>query len=165
MISLFSRAATIAVAAALLSACSGGGASSGPSAAAPSGPTPTTMLATAQLNGAPGFVNPASRTVYIFDLDLTMPGTSQCNGACAANWPHVAPPAGVAMTTGFSTITRTDGSTQLTYNGRPLYTFSGDTAAGQANGDGLNAFGGLWHISRPAGSSTGSSPNPPTAPY
>jgi predicted lipoprotein with Yx(FWY)xxD motif len=71
----------------------------------------------------------------------------------------------VAMTTGFATITRTDGSTQLTYSRRPLYRFIGDDAPGQANGDGITAFGGLWHVSRPAGSSTGTSPSPPPTGY
>jgi predicted lipoprotein with Yx(FWY)xxD motif len=44
------------------------------------------------------------------------------------------------------TITRDDGSTQVTYNGAPLYYFAGDEAAGDSNGDGLN---GVWHIAAP----------------
>jgi predicted lipoprotein with Yx(FWY)xxD motif len=44
-----------------------------------------------------------------------------------------------------ATITRSDGSTQATYNGHPLYTYAGDTAPGQNNGNGLNANGGIWH--------------------
>ena len=44
-----------------------------------------------------------------------------------------------------TTITRTDGSHQLTYNGHPLYTYIGDTAPGQASGNNLNLNGGLWH--------------------
>ncbi len=43
------------------------------------------------------------------------------------------------------TITRTDGSHQLTYNGHPLYTYIADTAPGQARGNNLNLNGGLWH--------------------
>jgi predicted lipoprotein with Yx(FWY)xxD motif len=42
------------------------------------------------------------------------------------------------------TIKRTDGSEQLTYNGHPLYTYAGDTAPGQANGNNINLNGGLW---------------------
>jgi predicted lipoprotein with Yx(FWY)xxD motif len=168
MSSALLRTAAIAVATLLLSACGGGGNSS-PSTPVlqatlpPATPVPVTpaTLTTAQLNGALGFVTPAGRTVYIFDADLAAPGTSTCNGACATNWPPVAPPAGVALSAHFATLTRTDGSTQLTYSGRPLYTFIADSASGQANGDGLNAFGGLWHVSRPAGSSSGTSPNPP----
>jgi predicted lipoprotein with Yx(FWY)xxD motif len=44
-----------------------------------------------------------------------------------------------------ATITRTGGARQLTYNGRPLYTYIGDTAPGQAKGNNLNLNGGLWH--------------------
>ena len=65
--------------------------------------------------------------------------------------------AGVTGT--FGTITRSDGSVQATFDGHPLYTFVGDTAPGQANGNGLNAAGGLWHEvtasgSAPAGASS-----------
>ena len=72
-------------------------------------------------------------------------------------------PATAAGVTGtFATITRSDGSVQATFDGHPLYTFAGDTAPGQANGNGLNAAGGLWHEvttsgSAPAGSSSPSS--------
>lgn len=170
MISALSRTATFAVAAALLSACGGGGNSSPSTPAvqatpAPGAPAPATpsTLGTAQLNGASGFVTAAGRTVYIFDADLAAPGTSTCSGECATNWPPVAPPAGVALSANFSTLKRADGTTQLSYSRRPLYNFIGDSAAGQANGDGINAFGGLWHVARPAGSTTGTSPNPPPA--
>jgi predicted lipoprotein with Yx(FWY)xxD motif len=112
-------------------------------------PAPGSALATLTLKGAPGFVNAVGLTVYVFDADLASPGHSLCNGACASNWPHVAPPVGMTLVAPFSTITRDGGSKQLTYNGRPLYTFSADSAEGQTNGDGVNAFGGLWHIARP----------------
>jgi len=49
------------------------------------------------------------------------------------------------------TSTRDDGSTQVTYNGHPLYTFVGDTSSGQATGQGINAFGGLWYAVTTAG--------------
>ena len=114
-------------------------------------PTPAagSALATLTLKGAPGFINAAGLTVYVFDADLASPGHSVCNGDCAVNWPHVAPPAGVSLVAPFSTITRDDGTKQLAYSGRPLYTFIADSAEGQTNGDGLNAFGGVWHIARP----------------
>ena len=100
-------------------------------------------------------------TVYSFAPDT--PTTSHCNGTCAQNWPPVKGPettSGVQDT--FGTIKRSDGSTQATFDGHPLYTFVGDTAPGQANGNGVNAAGGLWHEvttsgSAPAdGSSSGS---------
>jgi predicted lipoprotein with Yx(FWY)xxD motif len=68
--------------------------------------------------------------------------------------------AGVTGT--FSTIKRSDGSVQATFDGHPLYTFVGDTAPGQNKGNGLNAAGGLWHEittsgTAPAGSSSSGS--------
>ena len=101
-------------------------------------------------------------TLYSFAPDT--PTKSNCNGTCAQNWPPVrglvtAP--GVKGT--FGTIKRSDGSVQATFDGHPLYAFVGDTAPGQAKGNGLNAAGGLWHEittsgTAPAGtSSSGSS--------
>lgn len=149
------------VLAALLSGCGGGSSSAAngslygtvpaPGVPAQSVPTPApnAALATLALKGAPGFINAAGLTVYVFDADLASPGHSVCNGECALNWPHVAPPAGKALVAPFSTITRDDGTKQLAYAGRPLYTFIADATEGQTNGDGLNAFGGIWHIARP----------------
>jgi hypothetical protein len=88
---------------------------------------------------------------------------SNCNGTCAQNWPPVKGPATASGVTGtFGTIKRSDGSAQATFDGHPLYTFVGDTAPGQAKGNGLNALGGLWHEittsgTAPAGSSTSGS--------
>ncbi len=72
-------------------------------------------------------------------------------------------PATAAGVTGtFATIKRSDGSVQATFDGHPLYAFVGDTAPGQAKGNGLNAAGGLWHEvttsgTAPAGSSSSGS--------
>ena len=121
------------------------------------------------LNGSLGFVTPANLTTYVFDADLAFTSGSACGGACAVNWPPVAPPAGATIAAPWSSFVRTDGKTQLRYNGRPLYTFIGDGAPGQATGDGVNAFGGLWHVGRPASSSATPTPaptgNPNPGPY
>ena len=147
----------VAIAANMLAACGGGG---GSSVAPPMKNTPNQNssgnsgnLSTTTLKGAPGFINGSGFTVYVFDLDLTDPGHSLCNSGngCSQNWPPVAPSAGAKLSGQFSMITRDDGSQQLTYAGRPLYTFAFDKAAGQTNGDGLNEFGGTWHIARPQG--------------
>jgi predicted lipoprotein with Yx(FWY)xxD motif len=108
----------------------------------------TVPLSTATLNGAPGFVNQGNFTVYVFDADLAAPGQSTCNGACAQNWPPLVAPAG-ALPAPWGAIARQDASMQLTYKGRPMYTFVVDQQPGQTNGDGVNAFGGIWHIARP----------------
>ena len=55
------------------------------------------------------------------------------------------PSAGPGVTGRLGTIKRSDGTTQVTYNRHPLYTYAGDTAPGQAFGNNLNLNGGLWH--------------------
>ena len=148
------------VAATLIAGCGGGGGggSSNPLVGNPGGGNPAAPLSTAMLKGSPGFVSSSGMTVYVFDGDLATPNNSQCNGACAGVWPPVRPPAG-AMPSGWSVVTRQDSSKQLAFNTRPLYTYTGDSASGQTNGDGLNAFGAVWHIARTAGAAA-PSPSP-----
>jgi len=112
---------------------------------APSSPAGSVALKTGTAGGVTVLTNAKGLTVYWFAADT--PGKSNCNGSCAAYWPPVtgaaSAPAGIPGKIG--TITRSDGSTQLTYNGRPLYTYVGDSAPGQARGNNLNLNGGLWH--------------------
>jgi predicted lipoprotein with Yx(FWY)xxD motif len=86
------------------------------------------------------------KTVYWFAKDTST--ASACTGACATAWPPVLgmPQAasGTTLTGRFGTIRRSDGTLQATYNGHPLYTFEGDTAPGQTNGNGIIAFGAAW---------------------
>ena len=99
---------------------------------------------TATIAGVTVLTNSTGFTLYSFAPDT--PTTSKCNGTCAQNWPPLKGPVTAAGVTGtFGTIKRSDGSTQATFDGHPLYTFVGDTAPGQAKGNGLNAAGGLWH--------------------
>jgi predicted lipoprotein with Yx(FWY)xxD motif len=85
------------------------------------------------------------RTLYWFAPDTA--ARSACYGSCAAYWPPVKGPAtaGPGVTGKLSVLTRSDGSVQAAYDGHPLYTYIGDSAPGQANGNGLNLNGGLWH--------------------
>jgi predicted lipoprotein with Yx(FWY)xxD motif len=103
------------------------------------------MLKTAKIGGATVLANAKGFTLYWFAPDT--PTTSKCNGSCASLWPPVKGPAtaGAGVTGKLATITRSDGSVQATYNGHPLYTYSGDSAPGQAKGNGLNLSGGVWH--------------------
>jgi predicted lipoprotein with Yx(FWY)xxD motif len=70
-----------------------------------------------------------------------------CYGDCATYWPPVtgSPSAGPGITGKVGTTTRRDGTVQVTYNGRPLYTYIGDSKPGQDSGNNLNLNGGLWH--------------------
>jgi predicted lipoprotein with Yx(FWY)xxD motif len=136
-------AALSVVALALLGVAVGGAGSPAPPASA-AGTRPE--LKTEQLNGVTVLANGKGFTLYLFAPDT--PTSSVCNGTCAAYWPPVTgtPSAGPDITGRLGTITRADGSTQATYNGHPLYTYVGDTAPDQGNGNNLNLNGGLWHV-------------------
>lgn len=82
-------------------------------------------------------------SLYVFDNDLGAPG-SNCNGGCASSWPPLlVADGGASGVLGLGTVMRNDGTVQATYEGRPLYFFSGDNAAGDTNGQGL---GGVWWL-------------------
>src|SRR6202046_2441285 len=135
-----------AAAAAVLAACSSSGTSATSGGSSTSSPAAATAgnLKTATIGGVTVLTSATGFTLYSFAPDT--PTKSNCNGTCAQNWPPVKGPATAAGITGtFGTITRSDGSTQATFDGHPLYTFAGDTAPGQNKGNGLNAAGGLWH--------------------
>ena len=140
----------VAAAAAVLAACSSSGTS--PTGGSTSTPTSTSSpaaatagsLKTATIGGATVLTNASGFTLYSFAPDTST--KSNCNGTCAQNWPPVKGPVTASGVTGtFGTIKRSDGSVQATFDGHPLYAFVGDTAPGQAKGNGLNAAGGLWH--------------------
>lgn len=133
-------ASGVAAAAAVLGATNPAGAASAGSHATPAG----VSVKTAKIGGATVLTNSKGFTLYSFAPDTST--RSHCEGACAMNWPPVKGPVkahGIKGT--FRTIKRSDGSTQATFDGHPLYTFRGDTAPGQAAGNNLNLNGGLWH--------------------
>ena len=89
----------------------------------------------------------ADFVLYVFDNDLGTSG-SECNDACATTWPPVLVTDDTAsMLPGVSLIDRNDGAKQAAFNGRPLYFYSGDTAAGDMNGQGL---GDAWWVAKQA---------------
>lgn len=120
-------------------AASAAASAAGASAAAAGGSV--VMTATVGSNGTLVVASSNGMTVYTFDKDVANSGTSACSGGCLTKWPALTVPAGSTPTaasgiTGkLGTITRTDdGTLQVTYNGKPLYFFSGDKAAGDSNG-------------------------------
>jgi predicted lipoprotein with Yx(FWY)xxD motif len=119
----------------------------GVSAALAGGPAPAAAgsLTTAKIGGVTVLTNAEGFTLYSFAPDTAT--KSACYGDCAAYWPPVTgiPAARHGVTGRLGTIARSDGTTQATYNGHPLYTYVGDTRPGQANGNNLNLNGGLWH--------------------
>ena len=80
-------------------------------------------------------------TLYVFDKDKG--SRSACYDKCAENWPPYIGTADDNLPAKWKLVERTDGTTQWTYNGKPVYFFKEDLAAGDANGDGK---GGVWHV-------------------
>jgi len=130
----------LVVAALMLAACGSSSSSTTPgSGTASSG----NALKTATIGGATVLTNAKGFTLYWFAKDTS--SKSNCTGACASLWPAVPGPAtaGAGVTASMlGVITGSNGSKQATYNGHPLYTYSGDSAPGQNNG---NGFQGVWH--------------------
>lgn len=125
-----------------------------PDAGAPA-PLGTAPLTTHSRGKQTGFVTSNGFAVYVFDLDLSKPGTSQCHDACAAHWPAIAAPATGTLSAPWGTIARSDGTKQLTYAGRPLYAYVADKNTTEAKGDMDNARGGIWHLAQVQGQSQG----------
>jgi predicted lipoprotein with Yx(FWY)xxD motif len=100
-------------------------------------------------------VDSQGRTLYLFKKDSR--GKSACSGECAKFWPPLRvsgrPTAGSSISAAkVGTVSRSDRTLQVTYNGHPLYTFLQDTRPGQTHGQGLTAFGAAWFVLSPAGS-------------
>jgi predicted lipoprotein with Yx(FWY)xxD motif len=124
---------------------------------AASTPATTTGVVVASKHGKQGVIlaaGPRKRTVYLFEGDK---GTvSSCSGECASLWPPVrsaaAPVAGAGVIAAdLSTITRTDGTKQVTYNGHPLYFYAKDGDMSDAYGQAIKSFGASWYVIAPSG--------------
>jgi len=91
--------------------------------------------AQAPLKKADGvLVDAKGMTVYTFDKDSANSGKSACTGRCAENWPPVQA-GSTTPAAPYSVVTREDGSKQLAYKGKPLYTFAKDKKPGEKSGD------------------------------
>ena len=144
----------------LVAACSSGSSSTG--AAASSSPaggssasgSGSAVISTASSSGGT-FLTDGGRAVYLWVKDSS--GNSACSGACAGAWPPVTTTGAVTVSGGakagsLSTITRSDGTRQVTYDGHPLYFFAGDSGPGMASGQGSDSFGAKWWLVAPSGS-------------
>jgi predicted lipoprotein with Yx(FWY)xxD motif len=164
-ITILAGATALVVGALAAAGCgSSGGSSANGSSAVPktaNGQSATVGIANENLGKI--LVNSRGHTLYLFQRDS---GTrSACSGACAIEWPPLRATGkptvgGGANASIVATSARSDGKPQITYNGHPLYLFSGDQKPGDTNGQGVNAFGGLWYALSSAGSQIVSAPNP-----
>jgi predicted lipoprotein with Yx(FWY)xxD motif len=162
-ITLFiAAAATVGIA--LIAAACGDSASGTPNSSGPYGsaaPTSPPKAAAgaakvAVANSPLGriLVDGPGRTLYLLEKDT---GTaSTCDGACASSWPPFTTKGNPLAADGVSagklgTTQRTDGKTEVTYNGHPLYYYAGDTKPGDTTGQGLDSFGAEWDVLSPAG--------------
>jgi predicted lipoprotein with Yx(FWY)xxD motif len=132
---------------------SGGSGSSG-TAPASGGMSGAATVSAASTSLGTILVDGSGRTLYLFQKD--QPNQSACAGACVAAWPvdssSGTPKAGSGVTASMlGTIKRSDNRTQVTYHQHPLYYYSGDSGAGQQNGQGVDAFGAKWFVVNPAG--------------
>ena len=133
------------------------GASASNSAAAGSGASGSkaTVITTASSSAGTFLTDGKGRAVYLWVKDSG--GTSACSGACAGAWSPVTTTgtvtaSGSAKAADLGTITRSDGTKQVTYAGHPLYYYSGDSGPGTASGQGSDGFGAKWWLVAPVGS-------------
>jgi predicted lipoprotein with Yx(FWY)xxD motif len=127
--------------------------SAAPSAPVAKAPAATTVDAkTASISLGTVVVDGSGHTAYFFDKDTKGTTTSACTGGCAATWPAITSASKSPKVTGITgtvaTIPANGGKFQITINGMPIYDFSGDSAAGDSNGQGV---GGIWWAAGPDG--------------
>ena len=133
--------------------------------ATPANAADTSGLKTAENALGTIVTNAEGMTLYMFDRDVKDSGESNCNGNCATIWPPATTtsdtPAVEGVTGTVGTITRADGSKQITLNGYPLYTFNQDAAAGETKGQGVN---NIWWAISPEGNPIKPDPVEPPKP-
>jgi predicted lipoprotein with Yx(FWY)xxD motif len=113
-------------------------------AVSPSSGGSTVTLKVADIHGVSVLTNVHGYTLYWFAPDSAT--ASRCGGTCAAYWPPmIGTPSAPGVTGTLATVRRSSGALQVTYDGHPLYTYVGDSAPGQANGNRINLNGGWWY--------------------
>ncbi|MGW7410632.1 COG4315 family predicted lipoprotein [Streptomyces sp. NPDC054833] len=127
---------------------------SAPATASSSTSATGSTIAVASSKYGPILVDGKGSTLYLFEADTSTKST--CTGTCAAAWPPVltsgAPKAAKgAKAALLGTTKRSDGSTEVTYNGHPLYYYAGDTKPGDTTGQELSQFGAKWYVLNASG--------------
>jgi predicted lipoprotein with Yx(FWY)xxD motif len=123
-------------------------------AASPSSASPSAAGSLGVADSSLGkiIVDGSGRTAYYFTKDQPNSGTSACSGDCLVAWPPITTtadsPTGDGITAELGTITRDDGTKQVTVNGMPIYLFAKDTAPGEVKGQGV---GKVWYVIAPDG--------------
>ena len=119
--------------------------------------------ATVSAKNVPGvgtvLVNSQGRTLYMLTTEKGGKITCTASSGCLHAWPETDLPSGTTKATAGSgvqssllgTVKGATGKMEVTYNGWPLYTFAGDSAAGMAKGQGLTSFGGTWYVLNSSG--------------
>ncbi len=150
----------LAPAALIIAGCGGSGSSTTTtttSSAKPAASAPGVKVAAKPVSGlGPVLVNEEGKTLYIFAPDKESKVT--CQAECAAIWPPLKLESGQKATTSGAVKSKLlgkdpdpEGGEVVTYAGWPLYTYTADTAAGTATGQGLNVNGGYWYAISPSG--------------
>jgi predicted lipoprotein with Yx(FWY)xxD motif len=143
-------------------ACSSGGHGSLGSAAV-SAPAGSTITEAASSLGQI-LVDSRGFTLYTFSADT--PGHFACTATCLQHWPAVLARTGFTSSITAVATVRSPEGLQVTWQGHPLYTFTGDTSPGQTNGQGRQGFGGAWSVavvSGVGGATPSSRSGPPTS--
>jgi predicted lipoprotein with Yx(FWY)xxD motif len=156
-IAILASSAGLALAPVAIAACGGGGATAATTPAKTTSTSPTS-IGTGKTTLGTILVDSQGRTLYLFTHDSGT--TSACSGPCATAWPPLVATGAATATSGadaalLGTSKRADGTTQVTYNGHPVYRFIKDVNPGQTNGEGVTAFGGSWFAVTAAGNQAG----------
>jgi len=130
----------------------GGGTESAGAYAPTSAPNPEEGATFVSLGNVPdlGLVLVDSKGYTLYDFHKDKGSESSCYGGCARIWPPLLTegephPSNGAQGSLLGTTERKDGTTQVTYNGWPLYTYAADKKPGEANGNDFSAFGAQWY--------------------
>jgi len=147
----------------VVAACTSSGASPAPSAGGASAAAGITIGTASSAKFGTVLTGPNGMTLYTHAGDSATSAT--CTGQCATAWPPLAttgqPSAGTGVTGQFGTLTRADGTTQVSYGGLPLYYWQGDAKAGDVTGNGVNGFSvATVSGAGPMPSATGAAPAP-----